>query len=274
MAIYAVGDLQGCFEPLQRLLDQIGFDPAFDTLWLVGDLVNRGPDSLAALRFVQALGDAAITVLGNHDLHLLAVAEGFEKLKRDDTLEDILHADDRDELLDWLRHRPLMHFGAGFAMVHAGLLPGWSITRALELAAEAEAMLHGPSYRSFLAKMYGNQPPRWDESLGGYDRLRVIVNAMTRLRACTADGVMEFSHKGRPADMPEGYVPWFAAPDRRSRDTPIVFGHWSSLGLVESDNVYCLDTGCLWGRRLTALRLDDRRLFHVSCRAARNRGRA
>jgi bis(5'-nucleosyl)-tetraphosphatase (symmetrical) len=266
MATYAIGDLQGCFEPLQRLLDQIRFDPAEDRLWFVGDLVNRGPDSLATLRYVHSLGEAAITVLGNHDLHLVAVAEGFARLKRDDTLDEILAAPDREPLLDWLRHRPLMHFEQDVAMVHAGLLPSWSVTRALELAAEVEAQLRAPGYRSFLAQMYGNQPDRWDERLAGTDRLRVIVNAMTRMRLCTVDGVMEFAHKGKPDTLPAGYLPWFAVPGRGSRDTTVIFGHWSALGLVQQPNLYGLDSGCLWGRRLSALRLDDRRVFQSSCR--------
>jgi bis(5'-nucleosyl)-tetraphosphatase (symmetrical) len=269
MTTYAIGDLQGCYEPLQRLLDRIRFDPARDRVWFVGDLVNRGPDSLATLRFVRSLGDASVTVLGNHDLHLLAVAEGFARLKRDDTLDDILAAPDRAELLDWLRHRPLMHFEDGVAMVHAGLLPGWSISRALALAAEVEAQLRAPAYRSFLAQMYGNLPDRWDERLAGSDRLRVIVNAMTRMRICTANGVMEFAHKGAAKDLPAGYLPWFAAPARASGDTPVVFGHWSALGLVRQDNVFGLDTGCLWGRKLSALRLDDRQVVQVGCRSQR-----
>ena len=266
MATYAIGDLQGCYEPLQRLLDRIRFDAARDRLWLVGDIVNRGPDSLATLRCVHSLGEAALTLLGNHDLHLLAVAEGFAKLKRDDTLEDVLTAPDREVLLEWLRQQPLMHYEAGYAMVHAGLLPSWSVTRALELAAEVEAALRASNYRSFLARMYGNQPGRWDEDLTGYDRLRVIVNAMTRMRVCTMDGTMEFAHKGKPGGMPKGYLPWFAVPNRRSLDTTVIFGHWSALGLVLEPNVVGLDTGCVWGRQLTALRLEDRQLFQVGCK--------
>jgi bis(5'-nucleosyl)-tetraphosphatase (symmetrical) len=279
MATYAIGDVQGCFRALQRLLDRVGFDERADRLWFVGDLVNRGRDSLATLRFVHGLGNAAVTVLGNHDLHLLAVAEGFEKLKRGDTLEEVLHASDRDELLEWLRCRPLMHLEPGvredapglaaldrsYAMVHAGLLPSWSVTRALELAAEVEAALRAPSYRGFLAGMYGNRPERWSDSLTGLERLRVIVNAMTRMRLCTADGVMEFEHKGRPTHPPSGYMPWYEVPDRCSADTTILFGHWSALGLVQQPNLFGLDTGCLWGRRLSALRLEDRRLFQVPC---------
>ena len=275
MATYAIGDVQGCFEPLQELLDRIRFDPAEDRLWFVGDLVNRGPDSLATLRYVQSLGDAAITVLGNHDLHLLAVAEGFAKLKRDDTLDELLAAPDREDLLDWLRHRNLMHFEAGVAMVHAGLLPAWTVTRALELAGEVEAQLRAPTYRSFLARMYGNHPDRWDDGLAGPDRLRVIVNAMTRMRVCTPDGEMEFSHKGKPEDPPPGFVPWFEVPGRQSRDTPVIFGHWSALGLLREPNICCLDTGCLWGRRLSAFRLEDRRVFQIGCRrSGAGKGRA
>jgi bis(5'-nucleosyl)-tetraphosphatase (symmetrical) len=267
MATYAVGDLQGCFDALQRMLDEIRFDDQVDQLWFVGDIVNRGPDSLATLRFIRSLGNATVCVLGNHDLHLLAVAEGFEKLKRGDTLEEVLTAPDRDVLLEWLRCRPLMHFEHGYAIVHAGLLPEWTISRALALAGEVETALQAPSYRSFLAQMYGNLPARWDDALIGVDRLRVIVNAMTRLRICTLDGEMEFVHKGRLQDVPAGFKPWFAIPERRSRDTPIIFGHWSALGPLTMPNLFALDTGCLWGRRLTALRLEDRRLIQVSCRA-------
>ena len=274
MATYAIGDVQGCFGALQRLLDKIAFEPGSDRLWLVGDLVNRGPDSLATLRFVRSLGEAAVVVLGNHDLHLLAVAEGYEKLKRGDTIHDVLEAEDRDALLEWLRYRPLMHYENGWAMVHAGLLPGWSVSRALELAAEVEAALRAARYRSFLARMYGNLPERWSEALAGQDRLRTIVNAMTRLRVCTADGAMEFAHKGKPKGMPAGYQPWFDVPERRSRDTPVIFGHWSALGLIERPNLYGLDTGCLWGRKLSALRLEDRRVFQAACRAAKTPGRA
>jgi len=267
MATYAIGDIQGCFEPLQRLLDAVRFDDSSDRLWFVGDLVNRGPDSLATLRFIRSLGETAVCVLGNHDLHLLAVAEGFEKLKRADTLADILTAPDREVLLEWLRQRPLMHVEQGYAMVHAGLLPEWTISRALALAGEVEAALQGSSYRSFLAQMYGNQPARWDDDLTGFDRLRVIVNAMTRLRVCRPDGEMEFDHKGSLRDAPDGFLPWFEVPTRRSRDTAIIFGHWSALGPLKMPNLFALDTGCLWGRRLSALRLEDRRLIQVSCRA-------
>lgn len=266
MATYVIGDLQGCYRSLQSLLDSIDFDSRRDRLWLVGDLVNRGPDSLAVLRFVKDLGDAAVTVLGNHDLHLLAVAEGFERLKRGDSLAEILDAPDRSALLDWLRSRPLVHYEQDVLMVHAGLLPQWSAGEACALADEVTQVLRGADARAFFGQMYGNQPDRWDPGLQGMDRLRVIVNAMTRLRLCTADGVMEFSHKGRLLGVPRGFMPWFDVAHRASGDTRVVFGHWSALGLVRRPNVLGLDTGCLWGRRLSAFRLEDRRIFQVRCR--------
>jgi bis(5'-nucleosyl)-tetraphosphatase (symmetrical) len=253
---------------LQRLLDAIRFDDRADRLWFVGDLVNRGPDSLATLRFVKALGESAVSLLGNHDLHLLAVAHGVQRLRRDDTLQDVLDAPDRDELLDWLRGRPLMHIEHGFAVVHAGLLPQWTVEQARALAGEVERALSGEQWGELLSRMYGNQPARWSDDLSGYDRARVIINAMTRLRLCTAAGEMEFGHKGRLEDAPPGYLPWFDVPARRSRGTPVIFGHWSALGLKLSDDLIGLDTGCLWGRRLTAFRVEDRRIFQVSCRAA------
>lgn len=261
MAIYAVGDVQGCYSALRRLLDKCGFDPAHDHLWLVGDLVNRGPHSLAVLRFVKGLGKRAVTVLGNHDLHLLVVAAGYTRLHHGDTLESVLRAPDRDELLDWLRRQPLMHASHGHAMVHAGLLPQWTITQALALAREVEAALQGDDYDDFLRHLYGNRPFRWRERLRGHDRLRVITNVMTRMRLCTADGLLEFAHKGNPVESPKGFLPWFKVPGRRNRRTPVVFGHWASLGLYTGSNVIALDTGCVWGRELTALRLADRAIF-------------
>jgi len=269
MATYVLGDVQGCYEPLQRLLDRIAFDPAHDELWFVGDLVNRGPHSLETLRFIKGLGSRAVVTLGNHDLHLLVVAAGVRKPHRSDTLDDILRAPDRDELLDWLRRRSLMHHAQGVAMVHAGLLPQWSVPRALELAAEVESTLRGPGYLDFLHAMYGNEPREWHDDLQGDARLRVIVNAMTRLRLCTAAGHMEFTHKTGPVDMPVGYMPWYEVKHRASLGTPVVFGHWAALGLVVRDNVTALDTGCVWGRTLTALRLDDRRLFQCDCGGVR-----
>ncbi|HYC47666.1 MAG TPA: symmetrical bis(5'-nucleosyl)-tetraphosphatase [Burkholderiales bacterium] len=267
MAVYAIGDVQGCYEQLRRLLDTCRFDAAQDTLWFVGDLVNRGPGSLQTLQFVRSLGDRAVTVLGNHDLNLLAVAAGVRKRHRGDTIEDILQAPERDELLLWLRTRKLFHAGQGYAMVHAGLLPQWTISRALELAGEVEAVLQGEDYVGLLQNMYGNTPVAWSDALTGYERLRVIVNAMTRLRLCDAGGRMEFGHKLGPVDMPEGYMPWYEVPGRASEGTPIVCGHWAALGLLVTDDVLSIDTGCVWGRDLTALRLEDRRLFRCDCTA-------
>ena len=266
MATYAIGDLQGCFDPLQELLDEIGFRESADHLWFVGDLVNRGPQSLEILRFVKSLGDRAICVLGNHDLHLLMVAEGHAKVHREDTLETILEARDRDELLTWLRGVPLMHADGEYAMVHAGLLPAWSVGTALDLAREVEHALHGSDWRALMAEMYGNRPDHWDNALSGYDRLRVIINAMTRMRVCTQDGRMEFSHKGPIEDIPPGYLPWFAVPGRKSAKATVICGHWSAIGLLEQKNLLALDSGCLWGGRLTAVRLEDRRTYQVSCR--------
>jgi len=266
MATYAIGDLQGCFESLQELIGKIGFREAEDRLWFVGDLVNRGPQSLEILRYVKSLGNRAISVLGNHDLHLLMVAEGHAKQSRKDTFGAILAAPDRDELLTWLRGLPMMHMDGDYAMVHAGLLPSWSIAKALDLARETEGALRGSDWRALMARMYGNQPDQWDDALTGYKRLRVIINAMTRMRICTPDGRMEFSHKGRVEDIPAGYVPWFAVPGRRNADATIICGHWSALGLVAKKNLLALDSGCLWGGRLSAVRLEDRRTYQVSCR--------
>lgn len=265
MAVYAVGDLQGCFEPLRRLVASIGFDPARDRLWFVGDLVNRGPESLECLRYVMGLGEAAITVLGNHDLHLLCVAEGIERPRRRDTIGDILAAPDRGELIEWLRHRPMLHLEGTHLLVHAGLLPMWTARRARELAGEVEQVLRGPRYRAFLERLYGDQPDRWSDDLEGIDRLRTIVNAMTRLRVCDATGAMVLKFKGEPGERSDGWVPWFDMPGRASADHAIVCGHWSALGLAMRPNLLSLDSGCVWGRCLSAVRLEDRRLFQVAC---------
>lgn len=273
MATYAIGDIQGCFDSLQRLLQRIAFDPAQDRLWQVGDLVNRGPDSLATLRWAKGRGDSLVTVLGNHDLHLLAVAAGAESPRRSDTFHDVLDAPDRDELLDWLRRRPLMHVENGFALVHAGLLPQWSVARARELAAEVETVLRGDNYRDFFAHMYGNQPDHWRDDLQGAGRLRVIVNGMTRLRFCTPAGKMEFAHKRGVDERPEGFLPWFEVAERASRDDFVICGHWSALGLKLEANLAALDSGCLWGGRLTAMRLEDRRVFQVDCPRLQDPGR-
>ncbi len=267
MSTYAIGDLQGCFKELRQLLDSIAFDPARDRLWLVGDLVNRGPDSLALLRYVKSLGDCAVTVLGNHDLHLLMVAGGHEKLRKHDTIQDILAAPDREELLAWLRQRKLMHAEGQYAMVHAGLLPQWSIAKSLSLAREVEAALQGSDFDGLCAHLYGNQPDRWRDELAGYDRLRVIVNAMTRLRICTPEGTMEFHHTGTVNHIPAGHLPWFEAPGRASADATVVCGHWSALGLRLAPGLIALDSGCLWGGELSAVRLEDRQVFQVTCAA-------
>jgi bis(5'-nucleosyl)-tetraphosphatase (symmetrical) len=266
MAIYAVGDVQGCHAELVQLLDEIRFDAAADQLWLVGDLVNRGPGSLEVLRLVKSLGDSAITVLGNHDLHLLAVAEGVAELNRNDTLDEILAAPDRDELLHWLRNQRLLHAQDGFVLVHAGLLPQWSVAQAESLAREVEAALRSDDYATFLSRMYGNSPHNWDDSLSGYKRLRIIVNAFTRMRICTKEGEMEFKFKGEVENIPAGYQPWFDIQQRASANSTVIFGHWSALGLLLRKNVIALDTGCLWGGPMSAIRLEDRKLFQVSCK--------
>lgn len=266
MAVYAVGDIQGCYAELQQLLEQIRFDPVQDRLWLVGDLVNRGPDSLQVLRLVKSLGSSAITVLGNHDLHLLAVSEGTAELHRTDTLDEVLNAPDREELLTWLRQQRLLHAEGDYVLVHAGLLPQWSVKQASGFAREVENALRGDDYATFLARMYGNAPHTWDDDLDGYKRLRVITNVFTRIRICTPQGEMEFRFKGEVEKIPEGYVPWFEAPGRKSRKATVIFGHWSALGLRLAPNVIALDTGCLWGGPMTAIRLEDRQLFQVSCK--------
>ena len=265
MATYAIGDIQGCYDSFMRLLESFHFNPASDKLWLVGDLVNRGPRSLDTLRFVRDQGEAAVTVLGNHDLTLLIIAAGFRKADKHDTLEEILQAPDCDELLNWLRSRKLCHHEAGYFMVHAGLLPQWTVDQASLLAREVEKALTQPDWREFLANMWGNKPVQWDDHLEGWPRLRAIVNGMTRLRFCTAQGEMDFMSKGELVDTPAGYMPWFDVPWRKSADTTLVTGHWSALGLKVSHNLLALDSGCLWGGKLTAIRLEDRKIFQVDC---------
>ncbi len=269
MSTYAVGDIQGCFEPFLALLERIRFDPERDRLWLAGDLVNRGAQSLETLRYVRDLGDRAVTVLGNHDLYLLMVAEGAVAYRgRDDTLDPILNAPDRDDLLAWLRQRPLCHGEGHHVMVHAGLLPGWPVDKALALAREAEVALQGPGGEDFIRHMWGSRPTAWTDDLAGWDRLRVIINAMTRMRFCSPAGEMEFDTKGEVATAPEGYLPWFEVPGRSSADHTVIFGHWSALGLKVEPNLLALDSGCLWGRELTAVRLEDRAVFQVACHCA------
>jgi bis(5'-nucleosyl)-tetraphosphatase (symmetrical) len=256
MALHAVGDVQGCYAELQRLLEAIRFDPAADRLLLTGDLVNRGPNSLATLRLIRSLGPAATTVLGNHDLHLLAVAYGVSRTKRKDTFQDVLTAPDCQELLDWLRQQPLCHREGRFTLVHAGLPPQWTVDDAIERAAEVEAVLSGTDCAEFFRQMYGNEPDRWSDQATGWDRLRYIVNAFSRMRYCTPDGRLDFRDKGAPGTQRAGLLPWFDVPYRRSAGEAIVFGHWSTLGFMTAGGCHALDTGCLWGGELTALRLD------------------
>ena len=266
MAIFAIGDVQGCYDELRELIDKIAFDPKRDRLWFVGDLVNRGPNSLAVLRYVRGLGDRAISVLGNHDLHLIAVARGFARLRDDDTLSDVLKAPDRDELIDWLRCLPMMHVEGEKALVHAGLPPQWSVNKASTLAGEVEAALRGPGHHKFLENLYGSKPSRWKDSLKGWDRLRVIVNTMTRMRFCSMDGELDFKSKGESTNGPPGFMPWFEVAGRKSAGTTLIFGHWSALGLRVMPDVLALDSGCVWGGKLSAIRLDDRQLTQVGSR--------
>lgn len=261
MSTWAIGDVQGCYEELCALLEKIGFDTSADRLWFVGDLVNRGPASLETLRLVKSLGNCAVTVLGNHDLHLVARAFGFVKDRKDDTLAAVLAAPDCGEIIDWLRGLPLMHGGEGHVMVHAGLLPQWGVERSFSLAHEVEESLRGPRYLEFLSRLYGSKPEVWSDELIGADRLRVIVNAMTRMRFCTERGRMEFRAKGEQA--PSGFFPWFEVPGRKSAGATIVCGHWSALGVKLTPGLIALDAGCVWGGALTAIRLPDRTLVQV-----------
>lgn len=271
---YLIGDLQGCCNAFERLLDRIDFSPSRDRLWLLGDLVNRGPSSLATLRKLQALGNAATCLLGNHDLHLLAVAHGVRPAGRHDTLAPILQANDREALLGWLCQQRLAVFEAGWLMVHAGVVPQWSRDDTLALAAEVETVLRGADLSDFLHEMYGNEPARWDPSLTGTARLRFTVNVLTRLRFCSADGEMDFKTKDGMGAAPAGFMPWFDVPGRRTVDVPVAFGHWSTLGLLDRPTLLGLDTGCIWGGRLTAARVDGtaRDIIQVDCEQAQKPG--
>lgn len=265
MTTYAIGDVQGCQERLDALLKKIDLLDPEARIVFVGDLVNRGPSSLETLRRVRALGDRCRVLLGNHDLHLLAVSQGIRKQHASDTLDGILEAPDREELLSWLRQQPLAILENNYLLVHAGVVPQWTAQQAVDLAREVETMLSGPDWVSFLKHMYGNEPARWDDKLQGMDRLRCVVNAMTRIRFCTADGTMDLAaSKGTETALP-GYMPWFDVPERRSADTAVVFGHWSTLGLIMRQNLISLDTGCLWGGKLSAVCLEDRRVVQVEC---------
>lgn len=265
MATYAIGDVQGCFKALQKLLDQIRFDPTKDRLWFVGDLVNRGPDSLKVLRFIKDLGPPAVTVLGNHDLHLLAVAAGCAPGRTKDTFQDVLTASDQDDLLWWLRHQRLAYHKNGFLLVHAGLLPQWPVQQAVELAGEVEQVLSSDEYQEFLRAHYKNDYSEWSDNLTGMTRLSVITNALTRLRVCSAHGEIALSYTGPLEAVPNGLFPWFLVPKRKSSGATIICGHWAALGLHMEENVIALDGGCVWGRQLVAVRLEDRQIFRVSC---------
>lgn len=269
MAIYAIGDIQGCHDQLTRLLEKIEFKDDRDRLWFTGDLVNRGPKSLQTLRMIRSMGANAIVVLGNHDLHLLATAYQDLKPGKKDTLDDILTAPDRDELLMWLRYRPLIHVDRelDLTMVHAGLHPRWSIDKAQSLAGEVEAVLRSDKHVSFYRHMYGDKPRNWSDQLKSWSRLRFITNIFTRLRYCSEAGRTRLNAKGAPGTQPQGIYPWFEIESRRSKNDRIVFGHWSTLALLkdyEYTNVYPLDTGCLWGGRLTALRIDRQPFKRIS----------
>lgn len=263
MATYAIGDIQGCYHAFQALLARIEFNQDKDQLWLVGDLINRGSGTLEVLRWCYAHRENLRVVLGNHDLHALVVAEGIVAAHRGDTLDALMVAEDRDTLLTWLRHQPLIYKDADYLMVHAGLLPQWTVEQSMLYAAEVEDALRSKDYLHFLKHMYGNLPNHWDAELSGLDRLRVITNAATRLRICTPEGEMEFKFKGELKDVPDGYVPWFDAPARATKDIQVIFGHWSALGLQQRENVFALDTGCLWGGKLTAMNLSTKAIVQV-----------
>lgn len=270
MAVYAIGDLQGCYDSFCRLLDKLEFDPQTDRLWLTGDLVNRGPKSLKTLRYVRSLGESVLTVLGNHDLHLLALANEIRFSNNHfDSLWKVLSADDSTELLDWLRRRPLAHFDTELntLMVHAGVPPQWDAQLTLARAAEVEQCLRNDDYIAFLGKMYGDKPSKWSDDLTGTKRLRVIVNCLTRMRMIRPNGRLNLTHAGPPEAASGDLIPWFDAPDAAWRGTRIVFGHWSALGLVVRPDIIALDTGCVWGRKLTAVKLTRKpKVTKVNCR--------
>ena len=280
MALYLIGDVQGCDSALQRLLDTLDFSPSRDTLYLLGDLVNRGPDSVGVLRRLMRYGDAARCLLGNHDLNLLAVAQGVRKPHRKDTLDAILNAPDRHAMLHWLRFQKMaMALQRGetpLLMVHAGVLPSWTVAQTISLAEEVEAVLQGGHADEFFHSMYGNEPVRWSDDLVGVDRLRVIVNALTRLRFCTLDGDMEFESKEGAGSAPAGHLPWFDVPNRQTAQASVAFGHWSTLGWMQRSDILSLDTGCVWGGCLSALQInlqdDTQKLIQVPCETAQQPG--
>ena len=271
---YLIGDVQGCGSALERLLAEIGFSASRDHVHVLGDLVNRGPQSLATLRRLRGLGSAATCLLGNHDLHLLAAAHGVRKAHRSDTFDDILQAPDRDEWLGWLRQRPMAACAQGWLMVHAGVAPQWDLATTLKLAGEVEQHLRGDHLMDFLRVMYGNEPSRWDESLTGFERLRFAVNVLTRIRFVAADGTLDLTTKEGASGAPTGLFPWFEAPGRKTAGVPIAFGHWSTLGLINRADLLSLDTGCVWGGKLTAVRVDAsrREVIQVQCDQAQRPG--
>ncbi len=270
MAIYAIGDVQGCYGALQKLLEKIRFDPAQDSLWFTGDLVNRGHQSADVLRFVKGLGERAVTVLGNHDLHMLAASIDSSCYRRHDTFKDVLEAPDSEELLSWLRYRPLLHHDArlSITVVHAGLAPQWNVAQARNYAKEVEDMLQSEEYTRFFSHMYGDKPKRWSEALTGWERMRFIVNTFTRIRYCDKNGKQALKEKGAIGSQPNGLMPWFNVPGRASEGDVILFGHWAALGIGIHGSVYAIDSGCAWGGALSALRVDGERTFtSVPCRS-------
>ena len=268
--VYLLGDVQGCSAALDAMLEALAFSPSRDRLVVLGDLVNRGPDSLGVLRRLSALGDAASCLLGNHDLHLLAVARGVRKLHRGDTVADVLAASDREHWLHWLRHQHMALMVEGWLCVHAGVVPQWDAAQTLALAGEVQAMLRGDEFGNFLPLMYGNEPEQWSDDLRGARRWRFVINALTRIRFCTVDGVMDFDTKDGAGAAPTGYWPWYEVPGRRTASQPLAFGHWSTLGLINRADLLSIDTGCVWGGALTAVRVDDgrRELHQLPCAQA------
>ena len=269
MNTYAIGDVQGCYTELQMLLQKIRFDAQVDTLWFTGDLVNRGPNSLQTLRFVKALGDRAITVLGNHDLHLLSIAHGMETIKTGDTIADVLNAADCDELLDWLCQQPLLHHDRhlSFTMTHAGIAPQWDLQQAQQFANEVEQVLRSHQRTDLFRNMYGNQPACWHENLQGMPRMRCLINYFTRMRYCDRQACLDLSFKGNTKDAPPDLIPWFDIPDRKMKNNNIIFGHWAALaGITHVAHVFALDTGCVWGQQLTAMCLETGVLTQVQAR--------
>jgi len=268
---YLVGDLQGCCDAFDRALAQIGFSPSRDRMHVLGDMVNRGPQSLNVLRRLRDLGDCATCLLGNHDLHLLAVGAGVRPAHGSDTLDEILNDRQRDAWLDWVRQRKLADLAHGWLLVHAGVVPQWDTAQALALAREVETLLAGPDLPAFLRVMYGNEPLQWDDALAGADRLRFAINVFTRIRFCTDDGRLDFKAKGGTDAAPPGYKPWFDVASRRTATQAIAFGHWSALGLVNRPDLLAIDTGCVWGGALTLVRIDGgrRELIQISCKPDR-----